>query len=297
MKQSFKFSLLLIMFASIFYATCEKEQYKIYGTGTFEAQEVTVSAQTGGLIIEMPVQEGQPIKKGDLMVRIDVQKQLLTKEQLEAGLEEVDLNISLAHKQIEQAEIQYDIMKRNYERFKNLLKEKSTSQQSAENYETKYEIAEKSLKSAKIAYQAALAKKKQLEAQLKLVNQQIEEATVTSPLDGIVLRKLRQQGEFAMIGAGLVEIADLSEMEIRIYISENELGLVKHGDQLSIKIDSHPDKVFNGTVSWISPKAEFTPKNVQTKEARANLVYAVKLTVPNPDGILKIGMPADVFKD
>jgi len=297
MNYFFKIGLLTATFASFFCIMCEKKQHKIYGTGTFEAQEVTVSAQASGLIIDMPIQEGQPIKKAALIAQLDTEKQQLTKEQLEAGLEEVDLNISIAQKQIEQAQIQYDIMKRNYERFKKLLEEKSTSELSAENQETKFEMAEKSFKSTQIAYRAALAKKKQLEAQLKLVNRQLEDATVTSPLDGTILRKLRQSGELAMMGTALVEIADLSEMELRIYISQNELGLLKPGDQLSIQIDSHPDSVFKGTVSWISPKAEFTPKNVQTKKARANLVYAVKLTVPNPEGILKIGMPADVFMD
>ena len=209
----------------------------------------------------------------------------------------MDLNISLAREQISLAQIQYDNVKRNYERFARLLKEKSTSEQSVDNLQTQYESAEKNLKSAKIRVQAALAKKKQLQAQIELVKQQIADATVTSPLSGIILRKLRRQGEFAITGLGMVEIADLSEMDIRIYISEDELGLIKQGETLSIQIDSHPDSTFTGTVSWISPKAEFTPKNVQTKEARANLVYAVKLSVPNPDGILKIGMPADVFKD
>ncbi|MBN1347782.1 efflux RND transporter periplasmic adaptor subunit [candidate division KSB1 bacterium] len=295
MDASLKICCLLIIFLLLF--ACENERHEIYGTGTFEASEVLVSPQTAGLITEMPVSEGQAVRRGDLIAQIDIQKQTLTKEQLEAGIVEVNLNISLARQQIEAAEIQFQNIKKNYERFRNLLEEKSTSQQSVDDLQTKYEMAEKNLQSARIQYQSGLAKKQQLEAQLKLINQQIDDGSVRSPLDGIVLRKIRNQGEFAMIGAGLVEIADLSEMEIRIYISQHELGLVKTGDKLTISIDSHPGETFEGTITWISPKAEFTPKNVQTKEARANLVYAIKLSVQNPDGIFKIGMPADVYRD
>ena len=297
MKSFFRLTIFFLFILFIFFLTCEKKSYQLYGSGVFEVREVTVSAQTSGLITNLPVKEGQQIQKGDLIAQLDVEKQIIQKKQFEAGLEEVILNISAAKELIEQAKIQYENLKRNYERFTNLLEQESASQQTFDEIETKLKIAEKNLKSAQIKYEAALAKKKQILIQLELVERQIKDGTIISPLNGVVLRKLREVGEILMIGAGLVEIADLSEMEIQIYITEKELGLVTLGEELSIKIDSFPNEIFQGTVSWISPKAEFTPKNVQTKEARANLVYAVKLNVPNKQGTFKIGMPADVYKE
>ena len=105
----------------------------------------------------------------------------------------------------------------------------------------------------------------------------------------------RAWGGFAMPGKPVVQIATMNEMWIKVYISETDLGKIKLDEEAELKIDSYPDRTFAGRVSWISPRAEFTPKNVQTKEARVDLVYAVKVILENPKGILKIGMPADVF--
>lgn len=283
------------MVTALFLMACESEEYRIYGTGTFEAIEIQVSTQVPGLILSVSVAQGQAVQKNQVLAQIDVEKFIFQKQQIEAGIDEVNLSALLANEQVSQVQIQYANIKKRYDRFTNLFKEKSISQQQIDDLKSQFEIAEKNLKSARIRFKTVKAKKRQLQAQLKLIERQIADGTVYSPLDGVILQKLKQAGELAMLGAPLVRIANLSQMEITIYVSEIHLGVIKLGEELSIQVDSFPDKTFKGPVSWISPKAEFTPKNVQTKEARTSLVYAVKLTVKNPAGELKIGMPADVF--
>lgn len=282
--------------ATLLLFSCEKENFQIYSTGTFEATEILVSAQSAGQIMEMPVEEGQNIKKDQLIARLDVEKMQLQKQQLEAGLEELNLNASLAKENVKKAQIQYDNLKTRSDRFEKLLAEKSVSQQQMDDLNTQLELAEKQLKSAHIQAQTIDAKGRQLNAQLGLVERQIADGEVRSPLNGIIIQKLKEPGELAMPGVALVQIANLEQMEITIYISEIDLAQIKLEEELSIQIDSYPDRKFSGKITWISPKAEFTPKNVQTKEARTNLVYAVKLTVENTEQIFKIGMPADVFR-
>lgn len=275
---------------------CEKEVYEIYGTGTFEAREVLVSAQTMGQILEMPVEEGQVIQKGQVIARIDIEKIELQKQQVAAGMHELNLNLSITREQEQQAQIQFENIKTRHDRFKTLFTQKSISQQQLDDIQSQFEVAEKNLKSARLRTQTLIAKKDQLDAQIALLDRQIADGTVISPLDGMIIQKLKEPGEVINPGGALAQIANLSEMEIKLYIAEIDLGRIKSGDELSIQVDSFPDKTFSGKIIWISPKAEFTPKNVQTKEARTNLVYAVKLLVPNPEGILKIGMPADIFR-
>ncbi|MCI0495071.1 efflux RND transporter periplasmic adaptor subunit, partial [candidate division KSB1 bacterium] len=123
---------------------------------------------------------------------------------------------------------------------------------------------------------------------------QMRDARIPSPIEGTVTEKYVEQGEIARPGGPVVSLADLQNMWIKIYFKETELGKIKLNGNADIQISSYPDRTFAGRIAWISPKAEFTPKNVQTKDARADLVYAVKIEVKNPEGILKIGMPADV---
>jgi HlyD family secretion protein len=275
---------------------CEKEPYQIYGTGTFEAREVLVSAQAMGQILEMPVEEGQVVQKDALIARIDVEKIELQKQQVAAGVHELNLNLSIAREQEQQAQIQFENIKTRYDRFKALFNQKSISQQQVDDLKSQYEVTEKNLKSARLRSQTLIAKNEQLDAQIALLDRQIADGTVHSPLDGIIIQKLKEPGEIVNPGGALVQIANLNEMEIKLYVAEIDLGKIKAGEELTIQVDSYPDRNFTGKIIWISPKAEFTPKNVQTKEARTNLVYAVKILVPNPEGILKIGMPADIFR-
>jgi HlyD family secretion protein len=171
--------------------------------------------------------------------------------------------------------------------------------------ETRYKVAEAQNAAAQQALQkvrklsrpeeikAAQARLAQAEAGRDLLNKTIADATILSPTAGIVTHKSKEPGEFATPGTTLLTIADLDNVRLNIYIKGIDLGRVHLDQRAEVRIDSHPDRIFGGTVTFISPEAEFTPKNVQTQEERVKLVYRVKIQIPNPEGILKPGMPAD----
>jgi HlyD family secretion protein len=275
---------------------CEKNDYQIFGTGTFEATEILISAQTPGQLLSVDFEEGQTVTAGQVLARIDVEKISLQQQQIDAMLEEVELSAALATEQEKQARIQYENLKTRFDRFTNLLKENSIPQQQYDDLKSQLEIAERNLKSVRLKSQTVTTKQQQLDAQNALLARQLKDGIITAPADGTILQQLKQAGEVVGMGTPVAQLANLAEMEITTYVAETDLGKIKVGEALSIQVDAFPEKLFTGRISWISPKAEFTPKNVQTKEARTNLVYAIKLKVANPNGELKIGMPADIFR-
>lgn len=287
--------LFFLVLATILFA-CDNDQYQIFGTGTFEATEILISAQAPGQLISLDFEEGEPVTAGQVLARIDVEKIALQQQQVEAMIDEAKISADLANEQVKQAKIQLENLKTRFERFSNLLNEKSIPQQQYDDLKSQLEIAERNLKSARLKSQAVRAKLRQLEAQKMLLERQMQDGTITAPQNGIILQKLKEAGEVVGMGTPVAQLANLSRMEITTYVAETDLGKIKLGETLSIQVDAFPEKTFEGRISWISPKAEFTPKNVQTKEARTNLVYAIKLEVENPAGELKIGMPADVFR-
>lgn len=287
-----KFFLLLLLLA----VACEKNEYQIFGTGTFEATEILVSAQTPGQILSVDFEEGQAVTAGQVLARIDVEKISLQQQQVEAMLTEAKLTVALALEQEKQARIQYENLKTRFDRFTNLINENSIPRQQYDDLKSQFEIAERNLKSARLKSQTVATKLEQMAAQKSLLDRQLKDGTITAPTDGTILQQLKEAGEVVGLGTPVAQLANLAEMEITTYVAETDLGKIKVGETLSIQVDAFPEKVFEGRISWISPKAEFTPKNVQTKEARTNLVYAVKLKVANPHGELKIGMPADIFR-
>jgi len=286
------FFLLLILLA----VACEKNEYQIFGTGTFEATEILISAQTPGQLQSVDFEEGQSVTAGQVLARIDVEKISFQQQQVDAMLTEAQLSLALAIEQEKQARIQYENLKTRLDRFTNLLKENSIPQQQYDDLKSQFEIAERNLKSARLKSQTVATKQAQLDAQKSLLDRQLKDGTITAPTDGTILQQLKETGEVVGLGTPVAQLANLTEMEITTYVAGTDLGKIKVGETLSIQVDAFPEKVFEGRISWISPKAEFTPKNVQTKEARTHLVYAVKLKVANPNGELKIGMPADIFR-
>jgi HlyD family secretion protein len=141
--------------------------------------------------------------------------------------------------------------------------------------------------------QLATEARRQAQAQVYIITHQLEKARVDSPLSGQILERYVEAGELVNVGTKLFSVADLSHLWLDVYVPESKLGLVQVGQEVEITVDSFPDEVFEGKVIFINGEAEFTPKNIQTKEERSKLVYRVRLDVPNPDNKLKIGMPAD----
>ena len=275
---------------------CSKSSNNVItGSGVIEATEVIVSAKMPGQLTKLAVKEGDAVQQNTRIGKVDDEKLVLQREQLLAGMDEMDFRISAGRATIASAQVQYNHAKKQYERITALRKNGSSTQQQLDNVEVQLKTAESQLISARNNLKANEMKKQQLAAQLKLLDKQIDDCLILSPLSGIVVEKYKQEGEFVGTGMPVVSIADLNNLWIKLYVSETDLGHINLGDHAAIRIDSFPDREFKGTVIWISPKAEFTPHNVQTKEARTDLVYAVKIEIPNPNRALKIGMPADIF--
>ena len=248
-------------------------------TGTVEATEVKISAEVMGRVLEVGPEEGDTVAAGQLLVRIDHETQDAQLAQAKAG----KLAASGQYAAVKATEENIAV---NLNRSTNLLGAGSISEQQFDTVSTQKKV----LASQK---QAAYGQIKQAEATAQLVRTQIARATVTAPIGGTVLARSVEPGEMVMPGTPLLTLADLEHCWVRFYIPETKLGIVKLGQKIEILSDSYPGKPYEGIVVSVAAKAEFTPKNVQTREERVRLVYGVKVAVKNPNGELKIGMPVD----
>jgi HlyD family secretion protein len=283
-----------VLFVLFVWSCSETNDLLISGSGTIEATEVVVSAAGTGEIIRLATDEGRSVATGDTLAVIDHEKILIQLQANEAALREMGISYQMAQKEQEKAQLQFENQEKKYQRMKALLAKESTTQQQYDDSYTAYEITQNQLQTALNQLQLIHVKREQILATNHLLQNQETDAYIVAPLTGVILKKYHERGEFVVPGMALFRIADLAKVWLKIYISEAQLGHVKLNQKADICVDSFPDKPFTGRVVWISPKAEFTPKNVQTQEARLNLVYAVKVEMENQAQQLKIGMPADV---
>jgi HlyD family secretion protein len=277
------------------WAGCSRKPAPAFGgSGVLEATEITIGAKTAGVVDSMAAQEGDSVGRGDVLCILETDKLRLQKRQLAAGLEEVRLNIRNAERAAALAEDNFKAAGKKFDRIRALHDEASVSQQQFEDAETGFQAARTQYENSRTSLEALAAKQEQVRLQLELAESQLNDATIRSPLSGTVTQFYVDRGEIARPGGPVATVADLSRMWIKVYVKETELGRIRLNGEAALRIDSAPGREFVGRVSWISQKAEFTPKMVQTRDARSDLVYAVKVEVENPDGTLKIGMPADV---
>ncbi len=287
-------------------------------SGTVEAREVTVSAKVGGTLEKLLKAEGDLIKKGDTVAILDTKITELQFEKslaaLSAAKDKLTLMVKGARKEdliqakenLKQAKLSYGLAAKEFKRAKNLLREKSIPQNKFDDIKTKYEIATSRLKQSEIALrkiknlfrpeeiQQAKANVKAAEAQLEILKQNLKDAVITSPENGIISKIYYKEGENVLPFGSIFKVENLAKPKIKIYIPETQLGKIKPGQEAEIFSDSFKEKYFRGKVTYISPKAEFTPKTIQTKEERVKLVFEVKIVAENPNLELKSGMPVDV---
>jgi len=264
------------------------------GSGTLEAVEVVVSALINSQIVTMAFEEGEKVRTNDTLVTLDVEKLILERRKISAGIDELKASEESVAQAVVQASENLANTERHHRRIKVLFNQGSSTQQQFDDVSTRLRLAQSQLTSAKAQEKTLQAKVRQLEASLALIERQIADGTVTSPLDGIIVEKYVEAGEFVPAGGSICKIVDMNRLWIKIYMAEADLGRFSIGDSVRVEIDAY-DNPLTGTISWISPEAEFTPKNVQTRQARAELVYAVKVTIDDAPKELKIGMPAEVY--
>lgn len=286
---------LLLWSAVILFAGCrDKLPEGFAGSGTLEATEVTVGSLISGTILQLTKEEGDPVKAGELLADIDVEKLFLQKVQLQAGLSEIDAGRISAQAAIDQAADNLENAQVRHKRIKQLYAKGSATQQQFDDISTQLSVARSQVTAAKSQLPVLDAKRAQVEANIAVLERQIKDGVINSPLDGMVVEKYMEPGEIAVQGGAVYKIADLANFWINIYVAETDLDRFKLGQEVFVRVDACPE-AFAGKVAWVSPEAEFTPKNVQTRKARAELVYAVKIMLKNKDDVLKIGMPAEVY--
>ena len=306
-------NIILLFVTALFFTSCKNGNGDFDATGTFEADEIIVSSETAGRILQFDATEGSQLKKGELTVAIDTTSLALQSEQVAASIQALsEKTTSLApyiHTLEQQVEVQKTLKKtaeRERNRVTNLVKDDAATQKQLDDAQSLFEIASSQLALAERQLEqqkntintqnrSILSEQSPLEKRKAQVDDQLNRSQVLSPIDGTLLLKYAEAGEVTAPGKALFKIAQLNTMNLRAYISGDQLSTVKLGQKVKVFIDKGKDeyKELIGTLTWISDKAEFTPKTIQTKEERAHLVYAVKIKVAN-EGEIKLGMYGEV---
>jgi len=277
--------ILVIILALVLYfllrSKGEKNKGEISASGTVEITEVEVSSKFSGRIEKLLVDEGDSVLKDQVLIELE-------KNELEAQLKQAQAAYQVSLAQAAQARSNAENLKTNLDRTTELFKAGSATRQQLDDLNTKYQVAKDQLTSASHLTD-------QNKAMIDLIKVNLDNSVIKSPINGLVLSKNTEIGEVVLPGSSLLTLGDLAHPWVKIYIKETDLGKVKLGQKAQVEIDTYPDKVFEGIVTYISSEAEFTPKNIQTKDERVKLVFGIKVSLENPQQILKPGMPADVI--
>jgi HlyD family secretion protein len=293
--QIYIFSIVLALIYS-----CSSNKSETDATGVFEATEIIVSAEASGKLLSFTINEGDEVKIGQPLGQIDSSQLYLNKLTVEAN--RLALLSSRPNVQSQLDPIESEIASAEYEkkRIEKLLAGDVATQKQLDDINTKIQVLKDNLKAKKTALniqtEAIDSQSEALEAQIDVINDQLERSIITSPIEGTVLVKYAEQGELTGVGKPLFQVADLRRMILRAYVTGDQLPQLKIGQKIIVlaEIGKDGNREYEGEITWISGKAEFTPKTIQTQDERANLVYAVKIAVPN-DGNLKIGMYAGII--
>ncbi len=288
MRKLFFIGALLLMWGCI----GNKEKSDAYGT--FESTEITVSSEGMGKIIQLNIDEGQQLKANTIVGVIDTTDLLLKKEQIIAQKKALEANRDNIISQINVQKQQKENLLVDKNRVENMLKENAATTKHLDDINGNIKLIDKQIGAIETQNISLNSQVDALAKQVLQVEESIKKCYITNPAEGTVLTKYAEPGEYTVIGRAIYKIADMRKMYLRAYISGAQLPNIKEGQEVEVLIDKDKNnmKKLEGTVSWISQTAEFTPKIIQTKEDRVNLVYAVKILVLN-DGSLKIGMPGE----
>jgi HlyD family secretion protein len=273
---------------------CAGRSSRVHPSGTLEATETDLASVSAGRILDVRPQLGDAVKAGDTLITLDTELLRLQRAQSEAGRRSLQAQRELTRDQLQQAKRNLDLAEVTLSRTRALLEPGSATPQQVDELQTKRDVNASQVSAAQHQLDALAAEEAKLDAQLAVFDRQIRDGVILSPANGTIILRNAEPGEFAAPGAVLLRLADLSRLELRVFLGEQDLNRVKIGQELPVLVDALKGETITGKVTWVSDEAEFTPKNVQTKQARTQLVYAVKLSVANPDGRLHIGMPAEV---
>lgn len=275
--------------------SCSGRNHKSDAYGNFEADEVIISSEVSGKLILFDLDEGNVIDSGKLIGLVDTTDLQLKKEQLMAQKNAISSKTGNIASQIEVQQQQKNNLLIDKARIEKLLKDGAATKKQLDDINGNINLVDKQILSIQTQNSSVVNEILSLEKQIALIDQNIKKSHLVNPLKGTILDKYMMKDELVTPGKSLYKIANLSTIFLRVYISELQLSAVKLGQKVEVLIDNGKDEMgkYEGIVTWISSTAEFTPKIIQTKEERVNLVYAVKVKVKN-DGAMKIGMPGEV---
>ena len=284
-------------------ACSDRDGNSIEASGTIEGTDVTVASEVMGKVHSVRVNEGVRVSVGDTLAVIDNTEYSIQLRQARASQRSQESAYRLVlegsrREDILQSEAAFRTAEADYKRMKELLASNTVTQKQYDDAYNRYVAADQTFQkivtgSRRQEVEGARARAESATAQADLLEKKVRDCVITAPTEGTVTLRGIEPGEFVSPGAAIFRITNLDRVKLMIYVAEADLGKIKSGQDASIFVDSHPDRPFPGTIVYISPVAEFTPKNVQTKEERTKLVFAVKVEAANPEGILKPGMPAD----
>lgn len=295
-------------------ASCSSKDHEVDASGSFETDDVVVSSETGGKILSFNVEEGDSLAAGRIVGEVDAENTRLQKEQVEESIRslgektsDVSPAVQLLKDQLAVQQTRVANLEHEQKRVQTLVSQDAATGKQLDDITFQLESARKELvvtqqqikvqqNNVSTQNRSILSEGKPLSKRVAQLDDQLKRASILNPINGIVTAKYAEEGEFTSPGKALYRIADLSVLTLRAYITGSQLSQVKLNQPVKVFADNGADKYreYTGTLTWISAKAEFTPKTIQTKDERANLVYAVKIKVKN-DGYLKTGMYGEVI--
>ncbi len=282
--------------------SCSNNDGDYDASGSFEATEIIVSSEANGKIEKLSLMEGQQLEKGEQVGLIDSTQLYLQKMNLLSNVKGVRAQQPNIATQTASIKEQITTLEREKQRTANLIKANAATQKQLDDINGQMEVLQKQLSASQSTLQKSsqniTAQSSAMDIQIEQIEDRLQKSIIRSPITGTVLNKYSEEGELANMGTPLFKIADINNMTLRVYVTNDQLSTLKLNDKVQVYVDqgsesSDDKKMYEGVVTWISDKSEFTPKTIQTKNERANLVYAMKVSVKN-DGYLKIGMYGEV---
>lgn len=287
------------MTAALLCSACNNQENDCDASGVFEATEVIVSAKGTGELVSFSVEEGQKIEKDQMLGCIDTLQLHLKKQQLLSTISATESRRLNEAQQVASIRQQIANLQKERVRFTELVKEQVANQKQVDDIDYQIRVLQRQLAATTeqigSSNNSLTGQKGSICAQIAQIDDQIRNSQIIAPIQGTVLSKYMERGEFAVPGKALFKVADIGNIKLRAYVSADQLTTLKIGRKVKVFADQGQTgrKEYSGIVTWISDKAEFTPKTIQTRDERANLVYAVKIAVKN-DGLIKEGMYGDV---
>jgi len=294
----------ILVFGGLLVAGCNGNNPNVLeASGTIEGTDVNIGTEIMGRVTQVRCDEGARVRKGDTLLLVDDTEYRLQLQQAEANSESFASQYRLAvegsrREDVVQAEASFTTAQADYVRMKDLLASQTVTQKQFDDVYARFIAAEQTYHKVKTGLRPeeilnAKVRAESAVAQVELLKKKVRDCVLVSPVDGTITVRSIEPGELVGVGSAVFRVTSLDPVKLMIYVSEQDLGRVVLGQAAAVNIDAFPKRDFAGKVVYLAPSAEFTPKNVQTKEERTKLVFGVKLEIPNPTGELKPGLPAD----